>query len=134
MITEDIKNKLNWPLKKINSIILHLQKEESLERQNPTNNLNLCNAIYDRTQKLPEEIIIENTLKRQMSDIIETLPEKEKIIIKMRFGFNKNKEILKYKKIAKYMELTENEIKNIEEHVIKKLRILFKKNNLEEFI
>ncbi len=130
----EIKAKLNWSEKKINAIVYYLQKEISLEKENNYTQLNLRDAIFDKFQKLPEDIAIDKILKEQIMSIINQLPEREQFIIKMRFGFNYDNRTLDYKEIAKNLELTENEIKNIEEYALKKLRIIFKKNNMEEFI
>lgn len=131
---KEVQNKLDWSDKKIFKIINYLKAEDSLEREDPYRKLKLQNALYDKSQKMPEDIAIENILKEQIIDFLEQLPKKEKIIIKMRFGFNFENKTYKYKEIAKNLQLTENDIKNIEEYALKKLRIIFKNNNMEEFI
>ena len=134
MEKKEIKLKLGWDDRKILKVINYLREEESLEKEDSDLKLNLKNAIIDKTGKLPEEIAINNILKEQVVDLLEQLDENEKLVIKMKFGFNAENTSYDYRDIAKQLDLTENEIKNIEEHALKKLRIIFKKNNMEEFI
>lgn len=131
---DEIKIKLNWPDNKIISVISFLQKEESLEKEDYYTNLSLKGSIVDNSQKLPDEVAIEKILKEQIMDMIDRLPEREKFIIKMRFGFNDENTTYDYKEIAKKLQLTELEIKDIEAHSLKKLRVLFQQNNMEEFM
>ena len=131
---KEINADLNWPDKKIKSVIKYLQNDKSLEEEDKYTNLSLREAISDRSGKLPEDIAIEKILKEQVTSLLNQLGEKEKFIIKMRFGLNNEKKNYDYKEIARKLQLTENEIKNIEEHSLKKLKVIFKKNNIDEFI
>jgi RNA polymerase sigma factor (sigma-70 family) len=131
---EEIKKHLQWPDKKIQHVIYYLQREESIEKEDPETSLSLRDALFSKKERLPDEIVIDEILKESILTIIQTLPQKEQHIIKMRFGFNEENKIIEYKKIAEEFQASINEIKNLEDHILKKLRVLFKENHLEEFI
>ncbi|MBU1077824.1 MAG: sigma-70 family RNA polymerase sigma factor [Spirochaetes bacterium] len=131
---KEVKTKLGWNDKKVLKVINYLKEEESLEREDDTLKLNLKNAIMDKARKLPEDIAIDNILKEQIVGLLEQLDDNEKVIIKLRFGFNPENVSYDYRDIAQHLHLAENEVKTIEEIALKKLRIIFKMNNMEEFI
>lgn len=131
---EELRKSLNWPEDKIIKIINYLKQEESLEDEVIDKKITLKNALFNKKQKLPEDMAIEKILKEQIIEIVNQLPEKESLIIKMRFGFNPDNRVYEYNEIAQLTKTTISDVKNIEEIALKKLRIMFKKNNMEEFI
>ncbi len=64
--------------------------------------------------------IEEDDEKRILMQIIEDLPEREKIIIEMRFGIG-NKEELTQKEVADIMGISQSYISRLEKRIIKKL-------------
>ena len=59
--------------------------------------------------------------KQAFKDMLETLDEREQVILKLRFGFCNNKE-LSWEEIADYLNLTKNYVKQLSQKPIRKLR------------
>lgn len=105
-------------LKKIqNSIIL-----EPISLEVPvTDDLTVGDFVEDNTHESPEDCVINNTLKDNFSKILNSLSEREKKIIKMRYGIESEqpKTLLQ---IGKEMGYSKERIRQLETAAITKLR------------
>lgn len=102
----DVLRTLNYiNVSSINSL------EEAIE-----NNLKV-HAISDVDFKNPEEELLYEELKRKLAHAIESLPEKERLVITLYYY-----EDLNYKDIGKILNLTESRISQIHTKAIRRIR------------
>ncbi|MBR2281742.1 MAG: RNA polymerase sigma factor RpoD/SigA [Spirochaetales bacterium] len=69
----------------------------------------------------PEEVVMDNSMKESVYRILETLPEKERGIIKLRFGLD-NQDALSLKEVGEIYNLTKERIRQIEKKVLSSLQ------------
>lgn len=88
---------------------------------------------YIPSQDSIEDTIISEDLKEQIINILNTLPPKEKEILKLRFGLN-GEEPLTLEAIGNRYNLTRERIRQIENKALKKIRRHNSKNNLRDYL
>ncbi len=69
----------------------------------------------------PEEVVMDNNMKESVYRILETLPEKERGIIKLRFGLD-NQDAMSLKEVGEIYNLTKERIRQIEKKVLNNLQ------------
>ncbi len=69
----------------------------------------------------PEDFVMDKALKTSVQNILMTLPEKERGIIKLRFGLENNKQ-MSLKEVGEIYHLTKERIRQIEKKVLSTLR------------
>ncbi|MDD5067821.1 MAG: sigma-70 family RNA polymerase sigma factor [bacterium] len=130
----EVQTVLQWDEEKLVRTTDLMKSADSLDRAGEEEDTTLMDAIVDRSMPEPEEQAIENIFKEKTRELLKMLKENEQTIIRMRFGFNDMNKVYSYKEIAETLQMPENIVMNIEEHSLKKLRIIFKKNNMEGFL
>ncbi len=68
----------------------------------------------------PDEVVMEEALKASVNKILDTLPERERTIIELRFGLN-NKKPMSLKEVGELYNLTKERIRQIEKKVLGQL-------------
>ncbi len=68
----------------------------------------------------PDEVVMEEALKASVNKILDTLPERERTIIELRFGLN-NKKPMSLKEVGELYNLTKERIRQIEKKVLLQL-------------
>ena len=68
----------------------------------------------------PDEVVMDEALKASVKKILDTLPERERGIIEMRFGLN-NKKPMSLKEVGELYNLTKERIRQIEKKVLTQL-------------
>ena len=114
-----IENEILMYLRKIASQKMVVSLDEPLNVDWDGNELMLADVLGSDGDEISREIE-EDDEKRILMQIIEDLPEREKIIIEMRFGIG-NKEELTQKEVADIMGISQSYISRLEKRIIKKL-------------
>nr|HPQ42020.1 sigma-70 family RNA polymerase sigma factor [bacterium] len=81
----------------------------------------LGEVIPDENVVSPLETVQRLNLKRLVQEVLDTIPEREKIIIKMRFGIDSEREYT-LEEIGKLMGLTRERIRQIELDALRKMK------------
>ncbi len=81
----------------------------------------LSDILPDESVDSPLEMAQMLNMKKLIQDVLDTIPEREKIIVKMRFGIDSGKEYT-LEEIGKLMGLTRERIRQIEMEALKKMR------------
>jgi RNA polymerase primary sigma factor len=81
----------------------------------------LGDFVEDKDQPLPDEMMIENSLRKDINGILKTLTQKEAEIIQYRFGLNGHRP-MSLKEIGSLYKLTKERIRQIEKKAIKRLQ------------
>ncbi len=81
----------------------------------------LGDFIEDQGHKLPEDVIVSESLKVDINTLLDTLSEKESEILQYRFGLN-GRSPLSLKEIGDKYHLTKERIRQIEKKALKRLQ------------
>ena len=85
------------------------------------NSFSFIETIQAEDTKSPSESSMDNQVKSRVEKIINCLDEREKKILKLRFGFDSAKP-LSLRKASKYVGLSQEGVRRIEKKALKKLR------------
>ncbi len=89
--------------------------------------------LEDNRYEQPEEFVIENNLREDIDELLETLTEKEAEVIRYRFGLNGYK-AMSLKEIGSLFNLTKERIRQIEKKAIRRLQNPTRMNRLEAYV
>ena len=78
--------------------------------------------IEDKTSVSPADSILKDDLKVQIETVLEQLNERERAVIKMRFGLMPDKSERTLEEIGKALNVTRERVRQIESSAIEKLR------------
>ncbi len=115
-----IENEILMFLRKISRIRNELSLDEQLNVDVEGNELYLSDVLFDKTKKI-DEIIVDDERERVMYEVIETLNDREKEIIVMRFGLY-NTNALTHKEVADLLNISQSYISRLEKKIIDKIK------------
>jgi len=78
--------------------------------------------IEDKTSLAPADAILKDDLRLQIESVLEQLNEREKAVIKMRFGIMDDESDRTLEEIGKELNVTRERVRQIESSAIKKLK------------
>ncbi len=90
-------------------------------------------SIIDEKQTSLEEQAIEENLKRDMHDTLETLPQREAQVLRYRYGFN-NQEELSLQSVGKLLNITKERVRQIEKSAFVHMRQYNRRIRLESYV
>ena len=119
---EELAKKTDLPIEKIKEIQKLTQEPVSLEVSvGEKEDTVLENYISNEGAVSPEEAVIDNLLREQITKVLETLSEREQTVIKLRFGLEDGIP-RSLEEIGRIMGVTRERVRQIEEKSLKKLR------------
>ncbi len=120
--TEELSKEADLPIEKIKEIQKLTQEPVSLEVSvGEKEDTVLENYISNEGAVSPEEAVIDNLLRDQITKILKTLSEREQTVIKLRFGLEDGIP-RSLEEIGRIMGVTRERVRQIEEKSLKKLR------------
>jgi len=78
--------------------------------------------IEDKTTLSPTDVVLKDDLNNQIDDVLDQLNEREKAVIRMRFGLLEDKSDRTLEEIGKELSVTRERVRQIESSAIKKLK------------
>ncbi len=78
--------------------------------------------VEDKKSIAPIEYMLKNDLKSQVDDVLEQLNEREKAVVRMRFGLLEDESDRTLEEIGKELNVTRERVRQIENSAIKKLK------------
>ena len=134
-VTEEIAYKVELPAEKVRSILKVAREPVSLETPiGDDEDSYLSDFIEDKTALSPLDAAIQNDLKAQIDKTLCTLNEKERKILRKRFGIGDDTAPQTLEEVGKEFEVTRERIRQIEVGAIRKLRHPSRNKWLREFI
>jgi len=118
---EEIANSINLPLAKTIAAIRSSQEMLSLDSPSGPLELQKLNRIPDPRVISPADLTILGDLEDKCSLLLKNLPEREREILKLRFGFCETGEQT-LEEVGKKFMLTRERIRQIEKEALAKLR------------
>ncbi len=134
---KDLSEKLGLPLKKIEQIKTYSKETLSLElylNDDDDENSNIVNSVEDNnTGTDPFSITSYNIFKEDLNKVLETLPFREKEILKMRFGFEDGKEKT-LEEVGNFFNVSRERIRQLELRALDSLRKPVRSDRLKDYL
>ena len=118
-----IAEEVGLPVDKVKNVIKITKEPISLEA--PIGNGEdgkFGDFVEDKSSIGPMEHILKEDLKGQIDDVLDQLNEREKAVIRMRFGLLEDESDRTLEEIGKELNVTRERVRQIESSVIKKLK------------
>jgi len=93
----------------------------------------LGDFVEHTSYKSPDEFVIEQGLKEDINDVLDTLTEKESEVVQYRFGLN-GRRAMSLKEIGDRFHLTKERIRQIEKAALKRLSVPGRAEVLEGYV
>lgn len=78
--------------------------------------------IEDKTTLSPTDVVLKDDLNKQIDEVLDQLNEREKAVIRMRFGLLEDESDRTLEEIGKELSVTRERVRQIESSAIKKLK------------
>jgi RNA polymerase sigma factor (sigma-70 family) len=103
------------------------QRELSLEHVvNPDSGMTLEETVADRARPVPDEAFIRRDMDEHLLDLVDRLPESERLVITHRFGFG-DRPSLTLADIGKRLGVSRERVRQIEKQALQRLRRLIRR-------
>lgn len=97
------------------------------------NNYSLLHTLPDQMQKAPDEEIVEDSVRKQVKNVLESLDVREAEVLRLYFGFD-NDEQLTLEEIGVRFKLTRERVRQIKEKALGRLRHPRRRSQLEPLL
>ena len=129
---EELSEYLDVPVSKVKEIVKLSQETTSLDTIVDDGNLTrLADLVRDDARAQPFEMVFSMTLQETMGGILSQLSEREMKIIQLRFGLT-GENPLTLEETGKYLGITRERVRQIQEKAIWKLRTMHEMRILKE--
>ena len=130
---EEIAKRMDISVEEVVQIISISQKPQSIESTiRQEDDTELEQVIPDKEAHSPEEIVTMSLLKDQIEDVLDTLSEREKGIIKLRFGLGDG-EKKTLEEVGRAFNVTRERARQIEKKALRKLAHPSRSNKLLDY-
>ncbi|PJB29148.1 hypothetical protein CO110_07410 [Candidatus Desantisbacteria bacterium CG_4_9_14_3_um_filter_40_11] len=131
---KEIAEKMNLPVQKVIELINVAQEPISLDSPvGIDGESQFGDLIEDKETLSPAKTAFLRMLQEKIDVILNMLPEKEKMTLKLRFGLD-GMEPHTLEEVGKILGLTRERIRQIEKNVLKKLRSMKLTQELQDFL
>jgi RNA polymerase primary sigma factor len=131
--SKEISKALNMDIEKVELLLEISQEPLSLEEPYGEDQDEIFgNFIEDRTIEGPDKSASKSSLSRQVTTILDTLDDREKNIIKQRYGLQ-NGQPKTLEEVGRNFKLTRERIRQIENKALEKLRHPSRSLNLKDY-
>jgi len=129
-----IARRTGLSLRKVNSLMTTMMEPVSLDMPvGDEENTSLGALLYDKTSPDPQESLINMEMREAIRVILETLDEREKVIMRKRFGFD-GEETYVLQQIGEELNISRERVRQIEAQALRKLRTLARQQQLREYL
>jgi len=120
---ETIAKEMNLSIEKVKNIIKITKEPISLETPvGSDEDGRFGDFIEDKKTENPVKAVLKEDLKYQIEDVLDQLNEREKAVIRMRFGLLPDESDRTLEEIGKALNVTRERVRQIESSAIKKLK------------
>lgn len=131
---EEIATEMKLPEEKIVNVIMMSKDTLSLESPiNDEDNAILGDFVEDKKQENPEDIVTQDMLKHHLEEVLNTLTEREKMILIYRFGLYGHKQET-LEEVGRRFNVTRERIRQIENKALRKLRHPSRSRKIRDFL
>jgi RNA polymerase primary sigma factor len=131
---EQIADMAGISMKKMNNLVHTTQDPVSLDMPvGDEENTPLGNLLFDKSSPDPQESLITAEIRSEIEDILDSLDEREQIIMRSRFGFeDSDRHVLQ--QIGEQLGISRERVRQLEAQAIRKLRTAARKRRLREYL
>lgn len=122
---EELAKEMGCDKDKIEQLLLLLDNEKIVSLDVPMGedeDMFLYNVIEDTKSLSPYQAAVANERERVVAEVLDTLPEREAAVLRMRFGIGMDKEGMTLEEVGKVYGITRERIRQIEGKALRKLR------------
>ena len=131
---EEIAVKMNLPVERVREIQKISQEPVSLETPiGEEEDSHLGDFIKDDNVPVPAEAAAETMLKEQLDEVLKTLTEREKKVLRLRFGLD-DQRARTLEEVGKEFDVTRERIRQIEAKALRKLRHPSRSRKLKDYL
>ena len=131
---EEVAERLGWQVKRVKSVKNVAREPISLETPvGDDEDSNLGDFIEDKAVINPSSQTVYQVLKEQLEDALKTLPEREREVVKMRFGL-RDGYALTLEEVGLVFNVTRERIRQIEAKSLKRLRAKRRSRKLLDYL
>ena len=131
---EEIAEELEMPVEKVREIMRVAQEPVSLETPiGEEEDSHLGDFIPDDDAPAPAEAASHTLLKEQLSDVLQTLTQREEKVLRLRFGLEDGRSRT-LEEVGKEFNVTRERIRQIEAKALRKLRHPSRSKKLKDFL
>ena len=132
----EVANMLNMDVQHVREMVLISKEMASLDAEvsgKGNGNVSLGELLEDTNSPQPEEIAMNEELKSEVNNILDTLKPNESKVIKMRHGIGIEKP-MSLKEVGDVCNLTKERIRQIENGALARMRHPVRANRLKVFV
>ncbi|MGH7410121.1 MAG: RNA polymerase sigma factor RpoD [Candidatus Methylomirabilis sp.] len=131
---EEIAQKIDLPVDKVRKVLKIAQEPISLETPiGEEEDSHLGDFIEDKGAVSPVEAVIGMNLSGQTQDVLESLTDREKRVLKLRFGIGDGRDHT-LEEVGQQFDVTRERIRQIEAKALRKLRHPTRSKKLKSFV
>ena len=131
---EEIAEEMEMPVERVREIIKISQEPVSLETPiGEEEDSHLGDFIQDDNVPVPAEAAANTLLKEQLTEVLETLTEREQKVLRLRFGLDDGK-ARTLEEVGKEFKVTRERIRQIEAKALRKLRHPSRSRKLKDYL
>ncbi len=131
---EEIAREVNMPAERVSEIVRIAPEPLSLETPiGEEDDSHLSDFIQDPEATSPDEAAATGLLREQIASVLNTLTEREREVLKMRFGLDDGYPRT-LEEVGRYFKVTRERIRQIEAKALKKLRHPSRARKLREYV
>ena len=93
----------------------------------------LLHVLPDKTQKAPDEEVVEDSVREQVKDVLTSLDDRETEVLRLYFGLG-GEEPLTLEEIGVRFNLTRERVRQIKEKALRRLRHPRRRSRLEPLL
>jgi RNA polymerase primary sigma factor len=132
--TEEIAEQMEISPEKVREIIKASQKPVSLDYPlSEDGNSELGDTIEDGITPTPTDVAYHQILKEQVENVLESLTERERKVIQLRFGLNDGRSRT-LEEVGREFHVTRERIRQIEAKAMRKLRHPSRSRTLKDYL
>jgi RNA polymerase primary sigma factor len=130
---EDLARKMNLPVNKVLEMLYSSQDPVSIETPLGENGEgSLGDLLEDKSFPSPPDTVIHINLREQIEAALRTLPERETLVLRMRYGLGDGREYT-LEEVGQHFKLTRERIRQIELKALKALQLSAPGQKLKSF-
>lgn len=131
---EEIAEKMNLPVDKVREILKISQEPVSLETPiGEEEDSHLGDFIQDEKVPVPAEAATYSLLKEQLNEVLNTLTERERKVLRLRFGLDDGR-ARTLEEVGKEFAVTRERIRQIEAKALRKLKHPNRSRKLKDYL
>ena len=131
---DEIAEELNMPVDRVREIMRISQDPVSLETPiGEEEDSHLGDFIPDELAPAPAEVASQALLKEQLDEVLDTLTEREKKVVRLRFGLEDGRPHT-LEEVGQQFQVTRERIRQIEAKALRKLRHPSRSKKLKDFL